>query len=317
MREQLIEAARRREIDVVLVWRLDRWGSSVTDLLATLQEQEHLGVGFVSLIEALDLTTPAGRAWAGLLAVFAEFEREILRERVCAGLVRARQNGKQRAVSSHSRSPLRSTAKCSRSAQCVLLRLTHPWLLLFQFLSGQLVQNLPGTPGGYVVVKETANGDVVGNGCLPNHFYTGDILRCLAEVTRGTFPYFARGKAISREPACHFHLLYRGRDAERKRLVRNLSLANVDGLYNLRKSPLMDRERVVPGRQVANRVISIWARRNIPLLSGSSIHHADHCSGRYGSTGIGNTATDAGVITRLLGSEFPKSQKYGSKAHDF
>src|SRR5450432_2916472 len=79
-REKLLEAARRREIDVVLVWRLDRWGRSVTDLLATLQELEHLGVGFVSLTEALDLTTPAGRAMAGLRAIFAEFEREILRE---------------------------------------------------------------------------------------------------------------------------------------------------------------------------------------------------------------------------------------------
>lgn len=94
-REKLLEAARRREIDVVLVWRLDRWGRSVTDLLATLQELEHLGVGFVSLTEALDLATPAGRAMAGLLAVFAEFEREILRERVRAGLAHARQNGQR------------------------------------------------------------------------------------------------------------------------------------------------------------------------------------------------------------------------------
>jgi putative DNA-invertase from lambdoid prophage Rac len=94
-REQLIEAARRREIDVVLVWRLDRWGRSVTDLLATLQELEHLGVGFISLTEALDLTTPAGRAMAGLLAICAEFEREILRERTRAGLVQARLNGKR------------------------------------------------------------------------------------------------------------------------------------------------------------------------------------------------------------------------------
>lgn len=77
------------------MWRLDRWGRSVTDLLATLQELEHLGVGFVSLTEALDLTTPAGRATAGLLAVFAEFEREILRERVLAGLAHARQNGQR------------------------------------------------------------------------------------------------------------------------------------------------------------------------------------------------------------------------------
>ena len=94
-REQLMEAARRREIDVVVVWRLDRWGRSVTDLMATLQELEHLGVGFVSLTEALDLTTPAGRAMAGLLAVFAAFEREILQERVRAGLAHARQNGKR------------------------------------------------------------------------------------------------------------------------------------------------------------------------------------------------------------------------------
>ena len=95
LRERVLDAARRREIDVVLVWRLDRWGRSVTDLLATLQELEHLGVGFVSLTEALDLTPPAGRAMAGLLAIFAEFEREILRERTRAGLAHARQNGKR------------------------------------------------------------------------------------------------------------------------------------------------------------------------------------------------------------------------------
>lgn len=94
-REKLLDAARRREIDIVLVWRLDRWGRSVTDLLTTLQEIEHLGVGFVSLTEALDLTTPAGRAMAGLLAIFSEFERDILRERTRAGLAHARQNGKR------------------------------------------------------------------------------------------------------------------------------------------------------------------------------------------------------------------------------
>jgi putative DNA-invertase from lambdoid prophage Rac len=95
LREKLLEAARRREIDAVLVWRLDRWGRSVTDLLATLQEPEHLGVGFASLTEALDLTTPAGRAMAALRAVFAASEREILGERVRAGLAHARQNGKR------------------------------------------------------------------------------------------------------------------------------------------------------------------------------------------------------------------------------
>ncbi len=93
-REELIEAARRREIDAVLVWRLDRWGRSMVDLVSTLQELNALDVGFVSLCEALDLTTPSGRALAGMLAVFAEFEREILRDRVKAGIAQARKEGK-------------------------------------------------------------------------------------------------------------------------------------------------------------------------------------------------------------------------------
>ena len=94
LRERVLEAARRREIDVVLVWRLDRWGRSVADLLSTLQELDHLGVGFVSLTEALDLTTPTGRAMAGLLSVFAAFEHEIIRERIRAGIAEARLQGK-------------------------------------------------------------------------------------------------------------------------------------------------------------------------------------------------------------------------------
>jgi hypothetical protein len=69
-REELIKAARRRQIDAILVWRLDRWGRSLLDLIGSLQELSTLGVGFVSLCEALDLTTPSGRALAGMLAVF-------------------------------------------------------------------------------------------------------------------------------------------------------------------------------------------------------------------------------------------------------
>ena len=80
LRGKLIDAARRREIDVVLVWRLDRWGRSLVDLVITLKELAELGVAFVSLTEALDLTTPTGRAMAGLLSVFAASEQEIIRE---------------------------------------------------------------------------------------------------------------------------------------------------------------------------------------------------------------------------------------------
>jgi DNA invertase Pin-like site-specific DNA recombinase len=93
-REELVKAARRRELDQVVVWRLDRWGRSLVDLVSTLQELALLNVGFVSLSEALDLTTPSGRALAGMLAVFAEFERDILRDRVKAGIDQARKEGR-------------------------------------------------------------------------------------------------------------------------------------------------------------------------------------------------------------------------------
>ena len=74
----------------ILVWRLDRWGRSLHDLVVTLKELVELGIGFVSLAEAFDMTTPTDRALAGMLAVFAEFEREILCERVKAGIAQAR-----------------------------------------------------------------------------------------------------------------------------------------------------------------------------------------------------------------------------------
>lgn len=93
-REEVLKAARKREIDIVLVWKLDRWGRSLVDLVTTLKELSGLGVGFISLTEALDLTTPTGRAMTGLLAVFAEFEREILRERIKAGIAHAKSQGR-------------------------------------------------------------------------------------------------------------------------------------------------------------------------------------------------------------------------------
>ena len=92
-RQELLRAARRRAIDAIVVWRLDRWGRSVADLVGTLAELQVLGVGFISLSEALDLTTPIGRAMAGLLAIFAECERDMLRERVKAGIAQARHRG--------------------------------------------------------------------------------------------------------------------------------------------------------------------------------------------------------------------------------
>lgn len=93
-REELLQEARRRNIDVIIVWKLDRWGRSLPDLVTSLRELNDLGVGFISLTEALDFTTPVGRAMAGLLSVFAEFERELISERIKAGIAQARKKGK-------------------------------------------------------------------------------------------------------------------------------------------------------------------------------------------------------------------------------
>ena len=118
-REDLSAAARRRDIDLVVVWRLDRWGRSLVDLVNTLQELVSLKVGFVSLSEALDLTTASGRALAGMLAVFAEFERDILRDRVKAGIAQARKEGKPTA----GRSPPDYTCRHSSGRACPSVRL--------------------------------------------------------------------------------------------------------------------------------------------------------------------------------------------------
>src|SRR5665648_89514 len=67
-RDVIIKLARQRKIDVVIVWKLDRWGRSVSDVTSTLEELTALGVSFVSINEALDFTTPIGKAMGGLLA---------------------------------------------------------------------------------------------------------------------------------------------------------------------------------------------------------------------------------------------------------
>ena len=92
-RDDILKLARKREIDIVIVWKLDRWGRSTSDVVGTLEELRELNVKFVSITEALDFSTAMGRAMSGLLSVFAEFERELIRERVKAGLDQARSKG--------------------------------------------------------------------------------------------------------------------------------------------------------------------------------------------------------------------------------
>ena len=92
---QLMEDARKRKIDIVLVWRLDRFGRSLKHLIVSLDELKTLGVGFVSFKESLDFTTPTGRLMFHLLGAFSEFEKELIRERVKAGVAHARSKGKR------------------------------------------------------------------------------------------------------------------------------------------------------------------------------------------------------------------------------
>jgi DNA invertase Pin-like site-specific DNA recombinase len=91
----LLVDAKRRRIDVIVCWRLDRFGRNLKHLITVLDELQGLGVGFVSLGEGIDATTPAGRLQMHLLGAIAEFERARIVERVRAGLARAKAQGKR------------------------------------------------------------------------------------------------------------------------------------------------------------------------------------------------------------------------------
>ena len=91
---RLLEAARRRQFDVVLVWRYDRFARSMRELVNALSEFESLGIDFISYSEGADTTTPQGKLLFGIMASLAEFERSLIAERVKAGMQRAKAQGK-------------------------------------------------------------------------------------------------------------------------------------------------------------------------------------------------------------------------------
>jgi DNA invertase Pin-like site-specific DNA recombinase len=87
--------ARQRKLDVVLVWKLDRFGRSLKHLVNALAEFEALGITFASLKDNLDLSTPSGRLMFQIVGAMAEFERSLIQERVRAGLRNARAKGRK------------------------------------------------------------------------------------------------------------------------------------------------------------------------------------------------------------------------------
>jgi DNA invertase Pin-like site-specific DNA recombinase len=92
---QLMADAAQRKVDVILVWKLDRFGRSLRHLVNALAELEARGVAFISLHDNLDLGTPSGRLMFQIIAAMAEFERSLIQERVKAGLRNARAKGKR------------------------------------------------------------------------------------------------------------------------------------------------------------------------------------------------------------------------------
>jgi DNA invertase Pin-like site-specific DNA recombinase len=93
--KQITDAAHRRKIDCVMVWKLDRWGRNMIHAMESIQDLAAHGVRWIAITQGLDThqSNPMAKAMLGMMAVFAEFEREMIRERTISGLNTAQQNG--------------------------------------------------------------------------------------------------------------------------------------------------------------------------------------------------------------------------------
>ncbi len=90
---KLFDDVRKRKTDIVLVWKFDRFARSTKELINALEEFNNLGVDFISYKENIDTSTPAGKILFTMISAFAEFERAIIRERVIAGMEKAKARG--------------------------------------------------------------------------------------------------------------------------------------------------------------------------------------------------------------------------------
>ena len=95
IKELVLKKLRQKEFDAVLIYKLDRWARSLPELCLEVQELIEKGIAFISLSDAIDLSTATGRLYFHILSAFAEFERDLIRERTLDGLDRARLEGKR------------------------------------------------------------------------------------------------------------------------------------------------------------------------------------------------------------------------------
>jgi len=93
--DRLLDDCRKRYVDAVVVYRYDRFARSLRQLVNALEEFRGLGIDFVSLHEGVDTSTANGRLIFGIFATIAEFERELIRDRVRSGIAAARAKGKR------------------------------------------------------------------------------------------------------------------------------------------------------------------------------------------------------------------------------
>jgi DNA invertase Pin-like site-specific DNA recombinase len=93
--KEMMDEARKRKFDMLLVWKLDRLSRSLKDLIGTLDELGHLGIDFISYDNKIDTSSPTGKLVFQIIGAVAEFERDIISERVRAGLRNARRKGKR------------------------------------------------------------------------------------------------------------------------------------------------------------------------------------------------------------------------------
>jgi len=170
---QLMKDAKQRKIDVIVVWKLDRFSRSLRHLVNTLNDLQSLGIDFVSYSEHLDFTTPTGKLMVNIIAAFAQFERDLMSERIKAGMQHVKSKGKhvgrkpiapvdikkviddyEKAKESSHPTSVRAIAKRTRMAKSTV----HTILNLFK--QGKLDQDGYSYPNGLFEGKDIAAASV-------------------------------------------------------------------------------------------------------------------------------------------------------------